>query len=103
MVQRAAESDSAIRTPLAPGAGQPLRPAGTREDPDPGLGLAEARRLRRDDQVAGERELAAASEAPAADGCDERSREAADPIPALDPTGERDVDGGHLREPRDVG
>src|SRR5207244_11864116 len=41
--------------------------------------------------------------APAADGAEERSRKAADPIPALDPAGEVDVDGGHLRELRDVG
>ena len=83
-----AASGSARRAPspssaTCRGAGRALGAAGARDEREVGLGLAELRVVGGDDDVAGHRELAAAAEAEAADGRDQRLREAAHPLPAL--------------------
>ncbi len=98
-----AAQDHVHRQRLADGAGQPLRAAGAGNDPEPGLGLAELRRLGGDDQVARHRELAAAAEAVARDGRDERRPEPADRVPALDSPLVVELDRGDLRQLADVG
>src|SRR5205814_9533807 len=82
---------------------QPLRAARTRDDPEAGLRLAEARRLGGDDQVARQRELAAAAEAVARDRGDERRPEVPDRVPALDPARVVALDRARARELADVG
>jgi hypothetical protein len=54
---------------------QPLRPAEPGDDPELDLGLAELRRLRRIDEVAGQRQLAAAAEREPVDRRDHRDRQ----------------------------
>src|SRR5207247_1951813 len=54
------------------------------DDPERGLRLAEASGLRGDDQIAGERKLAAAAEAVAGHRGDERRPEVANHVPPLD-------------------
>ena len=98
-----AAQDHVHRQCLPDGAGQPLRAAGAGNDPEPGLGLAELRRLGGDDQVARHRQLAAAAEAVAGDGRDERRPERADRVPALDPPLVVELDRGDLRQLADVG
>src|SRR5581483_6565162 len=83
--EAATAQDHVHRERLSDRAREPLGPAGAGDDPDPRLRLAEHGRLRRDDQVARHRELAAAAEAVARDGGDERRPELADRVPALDP------------------
>ena len=76
--------------------------AGAGDDPEPALRLAEPRRLGRDDQVAGHRELAAAAEAEPRDGRHERRPELANRVPALDPPLVVEVDRRRLGELPDV-
>jgi len=63
---------------------EPLRAAGAGHDAEVDLRLSELRRLRRDDQVARHRQLAAAAEAIAGDGRDERRAQRADRVPLVD-------------------
>src|SRR6266545_4502628 len=79
-----AGQDHVHRDGLADRMSKALRPAGARQDSELDFGLAEARALRRDDQVTCHRELAAAAEAIAGDRGDERRPHAADCIPAVD-------------------
>src|SRR6266536_1218552 len=64
--------DHVHRERLADRTREPLRASRTGNDPERRLGLAELRRLRGDDQVAGHRQLAAAAEAEAGHRCHER-------------------------------
>ncbi|MBV8480608.1 MAG: enoyl-CoA hydratase/isomerase family protein [Actinobacteria bacterium] len=69
---------------LADGAREPLRAAGAGEHTEVDLGLAELRRLGRDDQVAEHRQLAAASETEAGHRRDDRRAHLADRVPSLE-------------------
>src|SRR5205085_10350206 len=82
---------------------QPLRAARAGDDPEAGLGLAEARRLGGDDQVARHGELAAAAEAVARHRGDERRPEVPDRVPALDAARVVELDRARARELADVG
>ena len=70
--------DHLARQPLADDARQVLGRAHGRAGADLGAGLPEHGVLRRDDQVAPQRELVAAAHAPAVDHGDDRDRQAAD-------------------------
>src|SRR5262249_36269215 len=102
-VQQAPAEDDVHRDRLSDRTRESLRAAGTRNDSERGLGLAEARRLRRDDQVTREGELAAAAEAVAGDSRDERRPEIANRVPALDASRVVELDCLATRELRDVG
>ena len=85
---------------LADRAGQPLGPAAAGDDPERDLGLAELGRLRGDDQVADERQLAAAPEGPARDRGDQRRPAVGQPAPEARPRGERRPRGTRARRAR---
>ena len=70
-----AAHDHVLRAAEADEPGEPLRPAGAGDHPEPDLGEAELRVVGGDAEVAGERELEADAEAVAADARDHRLRE----------------------------
>ena len=80
-----------------------MRAAGAGDEAEAGLRLAEDRRLGRDDDVARHRELAAAAEAEAGHGGDERRAQRADRVPGVDPAVDVHLDGRGRRHLADVG
>jgi hypothetical protein len=102
-VRKSPTQDHVHRERLPDGTRQPLRSARAGYDADSCLRLAEFRALRRNDQVTGQRQLAAAAEAVPGDRCDERRPEAPDRVPALDASLVVEVDrrgAGQLRDVR---
>ena len=83
--ETAAGEDDVHRQRLADRAREPLCAAGARDEAEAGLRLAEDRRLGGHDDVARHRQLAAAAEAEAGDGGDERRAHGADRVPGVDP------------------
>src|SRR5436190_19087060 len=77
---RAAGQDDLHRAGFAKRAGEALGAARAGDDTDVDLRLAEASALGGDDQVAGHRQLVAATEAEAADGRDQRLADLADAL-----------------------
>src|SRR5205807_493382 len=76
--EHAAREDELLRAPEPDDPGEPVAAARSGDDPEPDLRLPELRRARRDPDVAGERELAAASEREAVDRRDHGAREVLD-------------------------
>src|SRR4051812_44251105 len=82
---------------------EPLRAARAGDDAEARLGQAEARIVGRDDDVARERELAAAAEHPALAGCHGRRRALLQRLPQRGATTRQELDARHARELVDVG
>jgi hypothetical protein len=102
-VRKSPTQDHVHRERLPDGTRQPLRSARAGYDADSCLRLAEFRALRRNDQVTGQRQLAAAAEAVPGDRCDERRPEAPDRVPALDASLVVEVDRRGAGQLGDVG
>src|SRR5205823_13794624 len=73
--------DELVRDPLPHRARQALRPAGAGDDAEVYLRLTELRGLRRHDDVADHRELAASTERESGDRSDDRRLDATDDLP----------------------
>ncbi len=92
-VDHPAGEDHVHRLRLADEPRQPLRRAGARQDADRDLRLTETGRLGGEDEVAHQRQLAAAAERVAGDGSDDRLAAPRDPLPRRgDEVREIDVD-----------
>ena len=94
---------TSIAKRLADCPGQALGATGAGQDAEVDLRLAELRGFRRDDDVARHRELAAAAEAIARDGRDERRAQRANRVPAVDAAALVQIDRRRRRELADVG